>query len=82
LRLHRAAQLLAEHFDKDYVVDRVLVDENDHIKIQEASKDKPDEFQLRLLDALTGKELNTFTCRVPQKNIWWITSPNGKYSIF
>ena len=75
-------QLLAEYFDKDYVVDRVLVDENDCIKVQEEVKGKPDEFLLRLLDARTGKEINAYSCRVPQKNIWWNTSPNGKYSIF
>lgn len=75
-------QLLAEHFDKSYVFERVMVDAGEYLRIQEELEGKPGEFRLRLLDARTAREICTYRCRVPQKNVWWMISPDGKYSIF
>ncbi len=75
-------QLLAKHFDEGYVFESARIDGGDRLKIEEEIEGKPGELRLRLFDAKTASEINTYHCRVPQKNVWWMVSPNGKYSIF
>lgn len=78
----RTGALVAEHFSKTAVFNRVLVDAGDMLRLQQEVPGRTGEFQLRLLDARSGEPIQTFECTVPQKNIWWMLSPDGKYSIF
>ena len=55
-------ELRAEHFTQTDVFDRVLPEESlGLIKVQEKVPDKPHTFRLRLLEALSGKQLAEFT---------------------
>ncbi|WP_435009812.1 WD40 repeat domain-containing protein [Tundrisphaera lichenicola] len=69
-------------FGPDDVFDRVLVD-SDHDLLQIQRKgDGANNFALDLVEARGGKQVASFTCHVPQNNIWWIVSPGGNGTAF
>jgi hypothetical protein len=82
-------RLRASHFGPDDTFDCIGVDHShDRLEVQQG-KDGPysDTFELRLLDALSAREIAHFTRYIPVTNpgiirCWWRTSPDGEVLAF
>src|SRR5205807_2140323 len=76
--------LLASHFGREDLFHVVFVfEELGLLQIQQRKGARDNHnFRLRMVDPWTGEDVASFACHVPQDNVWWICTPDGKTTAF